>query len=346
MNYWKQPNSPNNFDLCQLYVTIAGCMVDNHHSSSVIQNFVTISAESEVDLAIVIVNYNVETLLRRCLQTIVDSQGQITLSICVVDNQSADGSVSMVRSEFPQVQVIANANNPGYSFANNQRLRLLGIGAAHPPRYVLLLNPDTELIPTTLVDAIAYMDSHPAVGIVGPKLLLPNGELDLACRRSFPTPMVSFYRMLGLSQLFPKSRRFGRYNLTYLEIDQSAEVDSVVGAFMLVRTTATQQIGLLDEQFWMYGEDLDWAKRIKDNGWKVIYYPTLVTLHVKRASSRQSKRAQVEFYRAMLIFYYKHYHHTTPRWLHYLILLGICIKGGRAIWPSVSMGEAILQPTL
>ena len=138
-----------------------------------------------------------------------------------------------------------------------------------------------------------------------PKLVLLNGQLDLASRRSFPTPEISFYRMLGLSNLFPKSERFGRYNMTYVDENLTLEVDSVVGAFMMVRSSAATADGLLDERFFMYGEDLDWAKRIKDIGWKVVYYPEVSVLHIKRASSRQNNRARSEFYRAMLIFYYK-----------------------------------------
>ena len=297
-----------------------------------------------VDLAVVIVNYNVAALLRRCLETLFASQGAFSLAVIVVDNHSADESVAMLRQEFPQVQLIANATNRGYAEANNQGLRQAGVNTPTPPRYSLLLNPDTELLPTSLADSLAYMDAHPEVGVMGPRLLLPNGQLDLACRRAFPTPEVSFYRMLGLSQLFPKSRRFGRYNLTYLDEHELHEVDTVVGAYMLVRTAAIQQAGLLDEQFWMYGEDIDWAKRIKNHGWKIIYNPGVVAYHVKRASSRQNRRAQSEFYRAMLIFYYKHYYAQTPIWLHSLIVLGVAIKGGPAVWRDVWAGPHILHP--
>lgn len=298
-----------------------------------------------VDLAVIIVNYNVCALLKRCLETVFASTGDFTMDVCVVDNNSPDGSTQMVREQFPDVVVIANEDNPGYAKANNQGMRLLGVLDEMSPRYTLLLNPDTEVMPTTFADALAYMDAadNQDVGVLGPKLLLPNGELDLACRRSFPSPEVSFYRMLGLSRLFPKSERFGRYNLTYLDIDTLTEVDSVVGAFMLVRTAAIQQAGLLDEQFWMYGEDLDWAKRIKDFGWKVVYNPNILALHVKRASSKQSKRATIEFYRAMLIFYTKHYRRTTPFWLHGLILCGIGLKGGRPLWHDIRMG---LKPSV
>lgn len=298
-----------------------------------------------VDLAIVIVNYNVAPLLRRCLQTVFASQGQFSHIVVVVDNNSADDSVAMLRAEFPAVPLITNQTNRGYAEANNQGLRLAGVDGPDPPRYCLLLNPDTELLPTSLADSLAYMNAHPEVAIMGPRLLLPDGQLDLACRRAFPTPEVSFYRMLGLSRLFPKSRRFGRYNLTYLDEHELHEVDTVVGAYMLVRTAAIQQVGLLDEQFWMYGEDIDWAKRIKDRGWKVIYNPGVVAYHVKRASSRQNRRAQLEFYRAMLIFYYKHYHAHTSRWLHSLIVLGVALKGGPAVWRAVWAGPDILRAT-
>lgn len=290
-----------------------------------------------LDLAVVIVSYNVEALLRRCLQSVFASTGRLTFEVVVVDNASTDGTVKMVQQEFPQVQVIANHDNVGYPAGNNQGLRLLGVETAEPPRYALLLNPDTELPPHCFDYFVQYMDQNPQVGVVGPKLVLPTGELDWACRRGFPTPLVSIYRMVGLSYLFPRSPTFGRYNMTYLDVDQLAEVDSVVGAFMWVRTAAIQKVGLLDEIFWMYGEDLDWAKRIKEAGWQVIYNPAVTVLHVKRASSKQNPRAQIAFYQAMPIFYNKHYRTQTPLLLHWLILLGMAIRGGRPVWPYLNM---------
>ena len=288
-----------------------------------------------LDLAVIIVSYNVSTLLRRCLETVYASQGDITFDVVVVDNVSNDDTVQMVEREYPQTKLIANNENVGYPAGNNQGMRLLGVDSAQPPRYTLLLNPDTEVPPHCFVDFVKYMDDNLDVGIVGPRLLLPNGQLDLACRRSFPTPEVSLYRMLGLSTLFPKSSRFGRYNMTFLDEKELAEVDAVVGAFMLVRTTAIEKVGMLDETFWMYGEDLDWAKRVKDAGWKIIYNPAVEVLHVKRASSKQNPRAQLEFYRAMPIFYYKHYYTTTPKLFHWLIIAGLALKGGRQIWPDL-----------
>lgn len=296
-----------------------------------------------LDLAIVIVNYNVASLLRRCLHSVFAAEGDFRFAVCVVDNNSADGSAAMVRDEFPQVNVIANEENVGYPAANNQGLRALGVCGERPPRYALLLNPDTEVPPRAFARLLAYMDANGDVGVVGPKLVLPDGSLDLACRRGFDSMSALVYRMVGLSRLFPQSPRFARYNMTFLDEDELAEVDSVVGAFMLVRVEALDGVGLLDDRFWMYGEDLDWAKRIKDAGWRIVYNPAVTVLHVKRASSRQNPRADVEFYRAMLIFYYKHYRRSTPFWLHVLIVLGVALKGGRAVWPDVTAGARILE---
>ncbi|MGC9397671.1 MAG: glycosyltransferase family 2 protein [Anaerolineae bacterium] len=280
-----------------------------------------------MDVGIVIVNYNTRALLRRCLETVFANQG-VEARVCVVDNASEDGSAAMVTEAFPSVHLIANDENLGYPAANNQGLRFFGFGEGRRGRgrYALLLNPDTELPADALTKALAFMEAHPQVGAMGPKLVRPDGSLDLACRRSFPSPEVSFYRMTGLARLFPRSRRFGRYNLTYLDPDEMTEVDAVVGAFMWVRAEAMAEVGLLDEAFFMYGEDLDWAYRIKSAGWKIYYYPEITVLHVKRAASRKSARAQVEFWRAMEIFYHKHYAAQTPFWLHYLILGAVRTK--------------------
>jgi len=286
------------------------------------------------DLGIVIVNYNTRDLLRTCLRSVYASHGDFGYDVCVVDNASSDGSAEMVTSEFPQVHLIANTENLGYPKANNQGLEAFGFSdrvgghAAELPKFALLLNPDTELPPGALAGMITFMAQNPDAGVAGPKLVLPDGSLDKACRRSLPTPDVCFYRITGLARLFPRSRRFGRYNLTYLDPDRVAEVGSVVGAFMLVRGEAIVQAGLMDEQFFMYGEDLDWACRIQAAGWKVYYNPAVTVLHVKRAASRHSPRAQIEFYRAMDIFYRKHYAAQTPRWLHAFIVGAIAIRKG------------------
>jgi len=271
-----------------------------------------------VDLGIVIVNYNTCDLLRRCLRSVYASVGNFSFDVCVVDNASTDGSGEMVASEFPQTRLIVNRHNVGYPRANNQGLEEFGFPSAcvdsAAPEFALLLNPDTELPPDGIAKMLDFMEEHPDAGVAGPKLVRLDGTLDLACRRSFPTTEVSFYRIVGLSRLFPRSRHFARYNLTYLDPNTVTEVDSVVGAFMLVRGSTVSQVGLLDDQFFMYGEDLDWAYRIKAVGWKVFYNPAVTVLHVKRAATRHSPRAQLEFYRAMDIFYRKHYRAKTPWW--------------------------------
>ena len=299
-----------------------------------------------LDLGIVILNWNTSALLKRCLETVFASEGDFSYQVVVVDNHSPDDSAAMVARDFPQAQLIVSEVNNGYSYGNNLGLRALGYrdggqpSAPDAPRYALLLNPDTEVPPRGLCEMVAFMDARPEIGVSGPRLVLLDGTLDKACRRSFPTPLVSLTHFSGLGKLFPNSPRFARYNMTYLPDDQEAEVDSVVGAYMQVRREALEAVGLLDETFFMYGEDLDWAYRIKSAGWRVVYHPQVVVKHVKRAASRQSQRAQMEFWRAMLLFYRKHYRTTTPLWLHSLIMTGLLLKGGRTVWTELR------QPTL
>lgn len=292
------------------------------------------------DLGIVIVNWNTRDYLRKCLETVFASVGDFSFRVVVVDNASSDGSAEMVREIFPQAHLIASPVNGGYPYGNNLGLRALGFRgkgdvAEDAPRYALLLNPDTEVPSDALWRMVQFMDARPDVGVSGPKLILEDGRLDKACRRGFPTPAVSFYHYSGLAKLFPKSRRFGRYNMTFADPDQELEVDSVVGAYMQVRRDCIHAVGLLDETFFMYGEDLDWAYRIKQAGWKVWYYPKVVVRHVKRASSRKSQKAQFEFWRAMLIFYRKHLRATTSNWVHLLILMALLVKGGKGLWPEI-----------
>jgi len=299
-----------------------------------------------LDLSIIIVNYRTPDLLRDCLNSVYASVGTFSFQVYVVDNCSQDNSCQMVELEFPQVQLIASEVNGGYSYANNLALRALGF--ANPgqetasldrlPRYVLLLNADTKLPPTALSEVIGYMDAHPDTGIVGPRLVRADGSLDKACRRSFPSPMVSFYHMVGLSRLFPHSKRFARYNLTYLDPSISTEVDAVNGAFMMLRREAIVQVGLLDENFFMYGEDLDWAFRIKQAGWKVFYKADVKVLHYKGASSRHSRKARYEFYRAMYLFYRKHYARSMPFFVDWLVVFGIFLAGGLSMAIDVVRG--------
>ncbi len=285
-----------------------------------------------LDLAIVIVSYNTKNLLRTCLRSVYASEGDFAMHVTVVDNKSSDGSLDMVREAFPQANVIAAPRNGGFAYANNLGLRSYGFDQGKTPdelpRYALLLNPDTELPPTALADMLDLMAQRPELGAAGPKLILPDGSLDKACRRSFPSPQSFIYRGLGLSKLFPNSERFAQYNLTFLPEDEEAEVDSVVGAFMLVRREAVEGAGLLDEAFFMHGEDLDWAYRIKQQGWKIWYYPAVQVLHHKGAASRGNPKVRVAFYKAMRIFVQKHYRQQTPLVMYWAIMVGITIKGG------------------
>jgi GT2 family glycosyltransferase len=271
-----------------------------------------------LDVSVVIVNYKVRDLLRDCLRSLEHDLGELRGEVWVVDNASGDGSVEMVKAEFPWVRLIPNEQNLGYGAANNQAIRQAG------GRYILVLNPDTKLPPRAIVDTIAEMEAHPDIGALGPKLVLADGTLDRACRRSFPSPEVAFYRLFGLARLFPNHPRFARYNLLNVDEDTAVDVDSVVGAFMLVRREVVERIGVFDEAFRMYGEDLDWAYRIKQAGWRVRYHPRVVVLHYKGQSSRQRPVSSIRaFFDAMRIFYDKHYarQHSAP--FNALIHLGI-----------------------
>jgi N-acetylglucosaminyl-diphospho-decaprenol L-rhamnosyltransferase len=291
------------------------------------------------DLGIVIVNWNTHDFLARCLESLMVNHGP-SVQVVVVDNASTDGSAAMVQARFPSVQLINNPINGGFSYGNNIGLRALGYGgmgavSADAPRYALLLNPDTTVPPDALARMVAWMDAHPEIGVGGPRLMMDDHQLDKACRRGLPTPEVAFYHYSGLARLFPHNPRFGRYNMTFVAIDQSIAVDSVVGAYMQVRRECIDAVGLLDEQFFMYGEDIDWCYRIQQRGWQVWYYADVTVYHHKRAASRKSQNAQFEFWRSMLLFYRKHFQSSTPLPVHGLVLLALLFKGGRQLWPDI-----------
>jgi N-acetylglucosaminyl-diphospho-decaprenol L-rhamnosyltransferase len=314
-------------------------------------------------VAIIIVNYNTRDLLAICLQSVYANRTEHEYHVIVVDNVSNDNSAEMVAARYPQATLIKSDRNGGFGYANNLGLRWLasqaefpreGTGGtsihvsgpppnAQPPHevplevdstytypcdHILFLNPDTSLPKDALQVTIDFLETHLQAGIVGPKVVKLDGSLDLACRRSFPTPVSSLFKLTGLSKLLPRSKLAARYNLTYLSDDQTAEVDSVMGAYMLVRAQALSQAGLFDELFFMYGEDLDLAFRIKARGWRVYYYPAVEVLHHKGASSRkQSERSIREFYRAMHVFYQKHYAGQYNVLVNAVVNLGIRLRG-------------------
>lgn len=274
-----------------------------------------------LDLSIVIVNYNTRKLTLDCLQSIYKSHMTHSYEVFVVDNNSMDNSVEAIADIFPQAQLIANSDNVGFSKANNQ-----GINIASG-RYVLLLNSDTVVQPDTLDIMIRFMDANPTVGAAGCKVVLPDGSLDKACRRGFPTPSASFYYAFGISKLFPNNPKFNQYQLSYLDPDKDYPVDCLVGAFMMVRRETIDQVGMLDEDFFMYGEDIDWCYRIKEAGWGIHYYPYTQITHYKGASSRRKPfKIIYEFHRAMYLFHKKHYEKKYSFIVNAVVYTGIAVK--------------------
>ncbi len=274
------------------------------------------------DVSVIVVNYNVRDLLEQCLRSIHRACEHLDAEVLVVDNASRDSSSQMVKDKFPWVQLIQNQVNVGFSRANNQALeRARG-------RYFLLINPDTLAREDSVQTMMDFMDAHPEAGAAGCKILNPDGTLQLSCRRSFPTPWVALSKILGLGRIFPRSRVFGKYNLTYLNPDRTAEVDALSGSFMFLRRETLKEIGLLDEQFFMYGEDLDLCYRVRKAGWKIYYVPATQIIHYKGQSTESSVSTVLDFYRAMYIFVRKHLRRRYFFFLHWFLTLGIAIRAG------------------
>jgi GT2 family glycosyltransferase len=265
----------------------------------------------------IIVSYNVRELLLTTLRTLY-ANTEVSFQVVVVDNASRDGSVEAVREEFPLVNLLPQQENLGFGRGNNVGLHE-AVG-----RFILLLNPDVEIGPAC-VDALTdFLLVHPEAGAVGPRLARPQGGLDLAARRGFPTPTTSFYRFTGLSRLFPHSRRFNGYNMGHQPVDRVHEMDAGTAACLLVRRTAIDQVGFFDPDFFMYGEDLDLCYRLKAGGWKTYYLPTANAVHVKGASSRQATaRSLYAFHSAMWTFHHKHYASNLPAFANGLIWASI-----------------------
>lgn len=274
-----------------------------------------------MDVSILIVNYNTRQLTLDCLRSVYASETEFTYEVIVIDNDSKDDSVQAIRQEFPLVKLIENTENTGFAKANNQGM------AAAQGRYVLLLNSDTVIQRDTLQTMVAFMDRNPITGASGCKIILPDGSLDKACKRGFPTPSASFYYAFGLSKLFPNEPRFNQYQLGYLDPDQEYPVDCLVGAFMLVRRETIEQVGGLDETFFMYGEDIDWCYRIKQAGWGIHYYPRTTIVHYKGGSARRRPfKIIYEFHRAMILFHRKHYRKKYNILVNGAVYAGVGLK--------------------
>ncbi|HEX9252500.1 MAG TPA: glycosyltransferase, partial [Ignavibacteriaceae bacterium] len=285
-----------------------------------------------MDLSIIIVNYNVKEFLQNLVHSIEKASSNLTKEIIIVDNASDDDSVDFIKEKFPQVKLIANQTNLGFGKANN-----IGLNQA-TGKYILLINPDTLVAEDTFEKMIKFFESNLSAGLAGCKILNPDGTLQLACRRSFPGPWTSFTKVIGLSNLFPNSKIFARYNLTYLDENKSYEVDAISGSFMMMRKEVYQKVGGFDEQFFMYGEDLDLCYRIQKAGFKVFYVHYTQIIHYKGESTKRSSIDETKvFYSAMHLFVKKH--------LSSSLLVGLILRSAifvRSIFAFIGVRKLII----
>lgn len=286
-----------------------------------------------IDLSIVIVSYNTKEFLGRCLDSIFESTLK-DLEVIVVDNASKDGSVQELEKYGKKIKLIVNKKNVGFSTANNQGIKKT------EGRYILFLNPDTVVYPETLKFMAEFMDKNEEAGASTCKVVLPNGKLDDSSHRGFPTPWNSFSHFSNLSKLFPKSGLFAGYNLGFLDLTKTHEIDSLGGAFMLTRRKAGEEVGWWDEDYFFYGEDIDFCFRLKNKDWKIYFVPNVSILHFRGLSSgikshskhlstadiETRKAATTARFDAMKIFYKKHYVFKYPKVINWMVMLGINFK--------------------
>ena len=278
------------------------------------------------DLSVVIVNYNVVFFLEQCLNSVFAASKNLNVQIFVVDNNSVDGSINMLKENFSSVILIENKENVGFSKANNQAIKQVN------SPYVLLLNPDTVIEEDTFDKCIDFMNSNTDCGGLGLRMLDGKGNFLPESKRGFPSPSVAFYKIFGLSYLFPKSQKFGRYHLGFLSEFEVNEVDVLSGAFMLLRTVTLEKVGLLDEQFFMYGEDIDLSYRIKLGGYKNYYFPETKIIHYKGESTKKSSVNYVfVFYKAMILFAKKHFSNKNANLFSFAINLAIYMRASLSL---------------
>jgi O-antigen biosynthesis protein len=277
-------------------------------------------------ISIIIVNYNVRYFLEQCLLSVEKAIRHLDAEVFVVDNNSVDGSVEMVRTRFTWVKVIANKENTGFSKANNQAMQVAN------GQYFLLLNPDTLVEEDTFQKVIQFMDEHPEAGGLGVKMVDGKGNFLPESKRGLTTPEVAFYKIFGISKLFPRSARFNKYYLGNLSNDEVNEIDILSGAFMLMRKKALDKVGLLDEAFFMYGEDIDLSWRIIQAGWKNYYYPLTRIIHYKGESTKKGSLNYVfVFYNAMVIFAKKHFSEKNAKLFSFFINMAIWLRAAIAV---------------
>lgn len=277
-------------------------------------------------LSVIIVNYNVQHFLEQCLQSVFKALQNIEGEVWVVDNNSVDGSVAMVKEKFPQVNLIDSKDNLGFSRGNNLAMRKSN------GEYTLLLNPDTLVEEDTFEKVVKFMDENPDAGGLGVKMVDGKGNFLPESKRSLPTPSVAFYKIFGLSSLFPKSKRFGKYHCGHLDKNKTHEIEILSGAFMLMRKEALDKVGLLDEDFFMYGEDIDLSYRLIKGGYKNYYFADTRIIHYKGESTKKSSVNYVfVFYNAMIIFAKKHFSSKNASVFSFLIKLAIYFRASIAI---------------
>ncbi|HOS90922.1 MAG TPA: glycosyltransferase family 2 protein [Prolixibacteraceae bacterium] len=277
-------------------------------------------------LSVIIVNYNVKPFLEQCLYSVMKAAEKIDAEVFVVDNASVDGSCPMVREKFPSVRLLENKTNTGFSAANNQAIRISS------GEFILLLNPDTVVEEDTFSQTLRFMEEHADAGGLGVKMIDGKGKFLPESKRGLPTPWVAFYKIFGLAKLFPRSRRFGKYHLSYLDENSTCRVDVLCGAFMLLRREVLDKTGLLDEAFFMYGEDIDLSYRILQQGYNNYYFPGSTIIHYKGESTKKESLNYVKvFYNAMAIFARKHFSSGNARIFTLLIHLAIYFRALMAI---------------
>ncbi len=269
-------------------------------------------------LSVIIVNYNVRYFLEQCIHSVYRAAGSIPLEVIVVDNQSTDGSVEMLRQKFPEVKLIANQHNPGFSIANNQGL------AIAEGEYILFLNPDTLVAEDCFESSLNEMDAQPKVGALGVRMLDGSGRFLPESKRGLPTFRVAFFKMCGLHHIFPGSAFFNRYYMGQIAEMEAADVEVLCGAFMLMRKSLLDEIGGFDERFFMYGEDIDLSYRVNQAGFRVRYWPKTSIIHYKGESTKKGSLNYVKhFYNAMILFSEKHFQGSYSGGLRMLMRLGI-----------------------
>lgn len=273
-------------------------------------------------VSLLIISFNCRPALESCLESIEQERSALPLEVIVVDNASPDGTVAVVIERFPWVRVIANHSNVGFARAANQAMRIAD------GEYYLILNPDTQLPPGSISASVAELERHPDVGMLGCKLVRPDGTFDHACKRGFPTVSSALYFFFGLSRLRPSSPRFAHYTAGPLDKNDAGLVDALNGAFMLVRRAAADEVGAMDERYWLYAEDLDWCHRFWESGWKILYWPRVEVLHTKGGSAGEHRSWTLNraFHRSMWLFYEKHHAPHQPRLLSGAVWAGVWAK--------------------